>query len=67
MTQAFDPTEINLLAKVIDAACREVRCADQTAKEMLAVRVIDVANRGERNFDVLLSAALRGEVIGYAA
>jgi hypothetical protein len=34
---------------------------------MLAMRVIYLAGRGERDFDVLLSAALKGEAISDAA
>ena len=67
MYNVFDPADLNLLAQVIHTACREVRCADQTAKEMLAIRVIDLANKGERDFDALLSAALKGRASEYAA
>jgi hypothetical protein len=55
------------LVKVVDEACLQVSCADKLAKEMLAMRVIYLAGRGERDFGVLLSAALYGETIAYAA
>ena len=67
MKYSFDPTEMSLLAKVVDEACRKVGCADEAAKEMLATRVLYRAGRGERDFDALLSAALNGEVIAHAA
>jgi hypothetical protein len=67
MINCFDPTEIRLLVKVVDEACLQVSCADKLAKEMLAMRVIYLAGRGERDFGVLLSAALYGETIAYAA
>ena len=67
MNNSFNPNEVELLAKVIDAACQKVGCADERAKEMLALRVLDHAAQGERDFDALLSAALNGQAIAHAA
>jgi hypothetical protein len=67
MKCSFNPTEVDLLAKVVDKACRQVGCADEVAKEMLAMRVLYLAGRGERDFDALLSAALNGDAIAHAA
>ena len=66
MNNSFDPAEVNLLAKVVHEACLKVRCADQRAKERLAMRVPCVAARGEHDFDALLSAALHGEAMAHA-
>jgi hypothetical protein len=67
MGNSFNPDEMNLLAKVVDEACRKVGCADERAKEILAMRVLRLAARGERDFGALLSAALNGEAIAHAA
>jgi hypothetical protein len=67
MKNSFNPAEVNLLAKVVDVASQKVGCADLRAKEMLARRVLCLAGQGERDFDVLLSVALYGETIAYAA
>jgi hypothetical protein len=67
MEHYFNPDEINILGRVIEKACLRVGCADERAKEMLALRVLDRAARGERDFDELLSAALNGEGIAHAA
>jgi hypothetical protein len=67
MKNSFNPAEVNLLAKVVDEACLKVRCADLRAKEMLAIRVLCIAAQGERDFDVLLSAALNATSMAHAA
>ena len=58
MQGSFNPNEVNILAKVVDEACLKVGCADKRAKEMLALRVLDYAAQGERDFQTLLSVAL---------
>ena len=63
MRSSFNPDEVNLLAKVVEEACLKVGCADERAKEMLAVRILDHAARGERDFDKLLMFALGGGLV----
>ena len=67
MKNAFNPKEVEVLAKVVDEACLKVGCADERAKEMLALRVLDHAAQGERDFEKLLSVALNGKAIAHAA
>jgi hypothetical protein len=67
MNNFFNPAEVNLLAKVVDEASLKVRCADQKAKEVLAMRVLYVAAQGERDFEALLSAALNWKPMAHAA
>ena len=63
MKNAFNPHEMNILAKVVDEACLKVGCADERAKELLALRVLDRAARGERDFETLMSVALDGRAV----
>ena len=67
MKRSFNPDEIIVLAKVVDEACHKVPCADEKAKELLALRVLDRAAQGERDFKTLLTFALNGRALSDAA
>ena len=68
MKNSFKPDEIIVLAKVVDEACRKVPCADEKAKELLAMRVLDrAAAQDELDFQTLLTFALNGRAITCAA
>jgi hypothetical protein len=60
MQNSFNPTEVNILAKVIDEACLKLGRIDDMTKENVAARVLDYAAQGERDFETLLSVALHG-------
>jgi hypothetical protein len=64
MQNSFDPTEINLLAKVVECACAQLGGCDDTTKEWIAARILSRVSDGERNFDALLSLALNGSKTG---
>ncbi len=67
MKNSFNPDEIIVLAKVVDEACLKVSCADEKAKELLALRVLDRAAQGERDYKTLLTFALNGRALSDAA
>jgi hypothetical protein len=67
MKNSFNPDEIIVLAKVVDEACLKVPCADEKAKELLALRVLDRAAQGERDYKTLLTFALNGRALSDAA
>ena len=61
MTYSFNPAEMNLMSKVVDEACLKIGCADERAKELLALRVLNRAVEGELDFETLMSVALNGK------
>jgi hypothetical protein len=61
MQNSFNPDEISVLTKVIEEACLRLSWADDTERQMVALRVLDYAARGERDFETLLSVALNGK------
>jgi hypothetical protein len=67
MQNSFNPTEVNILAKVVDEACQKLGCVDNTTKESVAARVLNYAAQGERDFETLLLVALYGKAIANAA
>jgi len=54
---AFEPQEMALLIEVVDRACAALGDCDETARAMIAAQVLIYAERGERDFEVLLSSA----------
>ena len=60
MKNSFNPADMNLMGKVVNEACLKIGCADERAKELLALRVLNRAAEGERDFDKLLATALGG-------
>ena len=63
MQNSFNPHEVEVLAKVVDEACKKLGCVDDATKQSLAARVLDYAAHGERDFDTLLSVALGGKAV----
>ena len=55
---SFNPTEVDIMAKVVDEACQKLGYVDDTTKQMVAYRVLNFAAQGERDFDKLLEVAL---------
>jgi hypothetical protein len=47
---AFDPDALRAMATALDEVCRTLRLnGDQRAREIMAVRIIELARRGERD------------------
>jgi hypothetical protein len=47
---AFQPDDVKAMSMALDALCRELKLdGDTTAKETVAVRIIELARRGERS------------------
>jgi hypothetical protein len=57
MQHAYKPREVIMLAQVVDQACADLGCCDEVTREIIAVRVIAYADRGERDFEKLLAHA----------
>lgn len=59
---AFDPPAIEAMATALDAVCEALRInGNASARELIAIRIIDLARRGERS-----AAALRDVVLAEA-
>jgi hypothetical protein len=67
MQNSFNPSEVDILDKVVDEACRKLGRSDDATKENVASRVFFYAAQGERDFDTLLSVALNGRAGSNAA
>jgi hypothetical protein len=64
-TTAFDPDDITAMSMALDDVCKELKInGDLTAREVVAIRIIELAQRGERSptklRDRLLSEANGG-------
>jgi hypothetical protein len=47
---AFQPHDLKAMSMALDDVCKELKLdGDTTAKEMVAVRIIELARRGERS------------------
>ena len=47
---SFDPDDITAMSSALDDVCKELKLgADTTARETVAVRIIELARRGERS------------------
>jgi hypothetical protein len=47
---AFDPSDIEAMSMALDDVCRELKLdGNVKAREIVAVRIIELARRGERN------------------
>jgi hypothetical protein len=57
MTGCFSPNELTVLQRIVELAAAELGITDEKEKSLIAVRAIAVAERGEWNFDLLLSHA----------
>ena len=46
---AFEPQDIQAMSKALDEVCKALKIdADATAEEIVAIRIIELAGRGER-------------------
>lgn len=57
MSAAFDSHEIELFARVIDRASIDLRAFSDSERSILAIRVLNCAQDGERAFGTLLDCA----------
>jgi hypothetical protein len=57
---SFDPEDTTLVCKVFDDICRELHGSGQSdnVKEIVATRIIQLANRGERDPEKIREAIL---------
>jgi hypothetical protein len=47
---AFDPADIKAMSMALDDVCEALKInGDATAKEVIAIRIIELARRGERS------------------
>jgi hypothetical protein len=47
---AFDPHDIRVMSMALDEVCKALGInGDRTAKEVVAIRIIELARRGERS------------------
>jgi hypothetical protein len=57
---AFDPDALQAMSVALEEVCRELQVnGDQRAREAVAVRIIELARRGERDPDRLRDRVLR--------
>jgi len=63
----FEPGDIEAMSKALDAVCKELEIGnDRSAREIVAVRIIELATRGERS-PIRLRDRLLAEANGAAA
>jgi hypothetical protein len=60
----FDDTTIQLLGEVIEAACRKLHNngRHEIVRDLIAIQIIEAAQRGERDPDRLRDAGLTGMI-----
>ena len=47
---AFDPQDIEAMSLALDEICKTLNVsANTTARELIAIRIVELARRGERN------------------
>jgi hypothetical protein len=47
---AFEPVDIAAMSRALDEVCKELKIADNaTTREIIAIRIIELARRGERD------------------
>ena len=57
---AFDPDELQAMSIALEEVCRTLQVnGDQRARETMAVRIIELARRGERDPERLRDRVLR--------
>jgi hypothetical protein len=57
---AFDPDALRVMSIALEEACRKLRVdGDQRAREAIAVRILELARRGERDPERLRDGVLR--------
>ena len=57
---AFDPDALRAMSTALEEVCRKLQVnGDQRAREVMAVRIIELARRGERDPERLSDRVLR--------
>jgi hypothetical protein len=57
--EAFDPDALRAMSTALDEVCRTLQVnGDQRAREVIAVRIIELARRGERDPELLRDRVL---------
>jgi hypothetical protein len=64
MSASYKPEEIDLCASILDRACAHLTTHDQVTKELIGLRILHAAERGERDPQRLLGYALGEPVLG---
>jgi hypothetical protein len=59
---AFGQHDITSMSMALDDVCKELKIADSAAREIIAIRIIEIARRGERS-----PTKLRDRVLGEAS
>jgi len=60
---AFDPDALQAMSTALEEVCRALQVnGDQRARELMAVRIIELARRGERDPEQLRDRVLREAV-----
>jgi hypothetical protein len=49
----FESEELSILTSVLDRVCGDAGIHEQNARQRVAARIISIASRGERDFEVL--------------
>jgi hypothetical protein len=57
MTGSFSPDELSVLQRIVELAAAELGITDEKEKSLIAARAIAVAERGEWDFELLMSHA----------
>jgi hypothetical protein len=58
--EAFDPDALRAMSTALEEVCRKLQVnGDQRAREAMAVRIIELARRGERDPERLSDGVLR--------
>jgi hypothetical protein len=57
MSASFNSEELSLFATILDRACAGIQACDQATRELVAVRILHLAQEGERDPERLLEYA----------
>ena len=58
----FQQHDITSMSMALDDVCKELKIVDSAAREIIAIRIIEIARRGERS-----PTKLRDRVLGEAS
>jgi hypothetical protein len=67
MRNSFNPSEVTLLANVVDEACLKLGQTDIETRRSIAARVVSYAGQGECEYAALLALALNGKASVHVA
>jgi hypothetical protein len=59
--EAFNPQDVATLGQALDAVCNALKVdeRDEIAREVIAIRLIELAHRGERDPELLRERVLK--------